>query len=423
MRVALMTAGSRGDVAPYTGLGHGLAAAGHEVTLVTHAPFRPLVAGAGVGFHALPVDPRAELTSEWGRSLNRSATDAGKLVKLARRARGLARLVADDLLAAARQNDVLLLSSSAAPLGCVLAEGLELPSIGVFLQPVAPTAEFGPPIAGGRSWGGPLNRLGGQVVEASVDLFFADTSRRLRARLGARATRAGAARRARERRGWPVVHGFSPLVVPRPRDWRPGLSVAGYWWPYAPGGDGLPPRVREFLDAGPPPVFVGLGSATVPDPQGLSRTVVRALRAAGLRGVIQRGWSGLDAAEASGGARDPDMLTVDEVPHAELFPHLAAVVHHAGAGTTAAGLRAGVPAVPVPVQFDGGFWARRLVSLGVAPAAVPLRRLDERSLGAALVRATGDPSYTRRARGLGTRIRAEDGVAPVLAALEQIGRG
>jgi UDP:flavonoid glycosyltransferase YjiC (YdhE family) len=141
--------------------------------------------------------------------------------------------------------------------------------------------------------------------------------------------------------------------------------------------------------------------------------IVRALRAAGLRGVVQRGWAGLTAA-------GDDMLTVDEVPHSALFPRTAAVVHHAGAGTTAAGLRAGVPAVPVPVQFDEGFWAARLVGLGVAPGVLPLRRLTAGSLASALVRATRDPVYGERARALGDRIRAEDGVAPVCAAVERL---
>ncbi|MGW1284503.1 glycosyltransferase, partial [Streptomyces sp. NPDC002586] len=82
-----MTAGSRGDVAPYTGLGHRLTLAGHEVTLVTHARFEPLVAGSGVRFHGLPVDPRAELESPRGRGLHRSASEAGKLLRLAGMAR------------------------------------------------------------------------------------------------------------------------------------------------------------------------------------------------------------------------------------------------------------------------------------------------------------------------------------------------
>ncbi len=158
---------------------------------------------------------------------------------------------------------------------------------------------------------------------------------------------------------------------------------------------------------------MGLGSATVPDPGRLGAEIVRALRAAGLRGVIQRGWAGL---EASG----DDLLTVDEVPHSLLFPRTAAVVHHAGAGTTAAGLRAGVPAVPVPIQFDEAFWAARLVGLGVAPRALPLRRLTADTLAAALGEAIRDRGYGQRARELGERIRDEDGVTPVVDAVNRL---
>ncbi|MFJ3419764.1 glycosyltransferase [Streptomyces sp. NPDC086082] len=405
-----MTAGSRGDVAPYTGLGHALVRAGHEVTLVTHAAFAPLMAGSGVGFHPLPVDPRAELESSRGRGLHRSASGAGKLLRVVGMARALVGRMTDDLLTAARSSEVLLLSSSLGPLGHAIAEGLSLPSMGVYLQPIAPTREFAPPVLGGGSWGAVGNRVAGRGVNRAVEHVFAAAVPELRTRLGLPRTRPGAALRTRERRNWPVHHGFSPLIVPRPADWRPGLTVAGYWWPYD-GEAQLPSELRDFIDAGPPPVFVGLGSATVPDPERLSGEIVRALRLAGLRGVIQRGWGGL---EATG----DDVLTVGEVPHAALFPRMAAVVHHCGAGTTAAGLRAGVPAVPVPIQFDEGFWAARLVALGVAPRAVPLRGLTAESLSAALVRAVREPAHAERAAALGARVRAEDGVAPVLAALD-----
>ncbi|MPY58535.1 glycosyltransferase [Streptomyces spongiae] len=407
-----MTAGSRGDVAPYTGLGHGLVRAGHDVTLVTHGRFEPLVGRSGVRFHALPVDPRAELESERGRGLHRSGTGAGKLLRMVEMARRLAGQMVDDVMAAARASDVLLLSGALAPLGHTVAEGLSLPSMGVYLQPLAPTAEFAPPMTGTRSWGPVLNRAAGHGVNLAVERVFAETVRDLRVRLGLPRAGLGAVRKARERRGWPVLHGFSPLVVSRPRDWRSGLDVVGYWWPYD-GESQLPPELRDFLDVGPPPVFVGLGSATVPDAERLSARVVRALRAAGLRGVIQRGWGELRG-------EGDDMLTIGEVPHSLLFPHMAAVVHHGGAGTTAAGLRAGVPTVPVPIQFDEGFWAARLVALGVAPRAVPLRGLTTEVLAAALREATADASYGQRARSLAERVRGEDAVAPVLAAVRRV---
>ena len=431
MRVAVMTAGSRGDVAPYTGLAHGLARAGHEVTLATHGSFRSLVAAPGVGFHPLPVDPRAVLESERGRGLHDSTTGAGKILRLMSIARTVVGEMAAELVDVARESDALLLSSSLAPLGYAIGEGLGVPSMGVYLQPLHPTGVFGPSVIGTSSFGPAGNRLAAHVVNAGVDGMFTSTLRTtVRQSLGLPRGSARAARHAaRERRLWPVHHGFSPLVVPRPRDWRPGLAVSGYWWPYDPPDAELPARVREFLGAGPPPVFVGLGSATVPDPAGTSALVVRALRKAGLRGLIQRGWAGLRADEGGEGGEQRvgsggeaggggDMLTVDEVPHALLFPRTAAVVHHCGAGTTGAGLRAGVPAVPVPVQFDAGFWAARLVALGVSPMAVPLRQLTVDRLAAALTAAVRNPAYARRAGQVAGRLRAEDGVTPVLATLD-----
>jgi sterol 3beta-glucosyltransferase len=407
-----MTAGSRGDVAPYTGLGHGLVRAGHEVTLVTHDRFRPLVAGSGVGFHALPVDPRAELESERGRKLHRSTTGAGKLLRAVNLARDAVGRMADDLVAAARTSDALLLAGTLAPFGHTVAEALSVPSFGVNLQPLAPTGAFAPPMTGVRSWGPVLNRAAGHAVNLTVEWIFTEEVRGLRAAYGLPRTGRIAAHRARERLGWTVFHGFSARVVPRPGDWRHGLDVTGYWWPYD-REDRLPTDVLDFLDAGPAPVFVGLGSATVPDAERMSDQVVRALRAAGLRGVIQRGWGELRG-------EGDDMLTIGEVPHSLLFPRMAAVVHHAGAGTTAAGLRAGVPAVPVPVQFDEAFWAARLVALGVSPGAVPLRGFTADALALALRRATTDPSYAHRARTLAEELRAEDGVAPVLAAVNRL---
>ncbi|WP_190128202.1 glycosyltransferase [Streptomyces mashuensis] len=407
-----MTAGSRGDVAPYTGVGHALVGAGHDVTLVTHERFAPLVAGSGVRFHAMPVDPRDVLESEWGRGLHRSTTGPGKFVRAAVMARRLVGQMADSLLEAARASDVVLPAGSMSPMGHTIAEGLSLPSMGLNLQPVHPTRDFAPPMTGGGSLGPAGNRWAGHALLRAMEHIFTPAVRDLRKRLGLPPMTAGAAQRARERRDWPVQHGFSPLVVPRPRDWRPGLEVAGYWWPYDPE-PALPQPLLDFLAAGPPPVFVGLGSATVPDPARLSGEVVRALRAAGLRGVLQEGWAGLRAT-------GDDMITVGDVPHSVLFPRMAAVVHHAGAGTTGAGLRAGVPAVPVPVQFDAGFWAARLVALGVAPRAVPLRRLTAPALTGALVRATTDPQYRRRARDLAARIAAEDGTGHVAAALGRL---
>ncbi|HEU5267723.1 MAG TPA: nucleotide disphospho-sugar-binding domain-containing protein [Jatrophihabitans sp.] len=136
--------------------------------------------------------------------------------------------------------------------------------------------------------------------------------------------------------------------------------------------------------------------------------VATAVKRAGIRAVVQSGWAELAPA-------GDDILPIGDLPHDWLFPRMAAVVHHAGAGTTGAGLRAGVPAVPVPVAVDQPFWAARLHRLGVAPHPIPLTDLTANALAGALRSCIDEPAYRRRAAELGRRIRAEDGPADVLA--------
>jgi UDP:flavonoid glycosyltransferase YjiC (YdhE family) len=171
----------------------------------------------------------------------------------------------------------------------------------------------------------------------------------------------------------------------------------------------------DFLAAGLPPVYIGFGSMTARDPRELTNIAVEALRAAGQRGVLLSGWAGLGT-----DSEVPDhVCVVTDVPHAWLFPRVAAVVHHGGAGTTAAGLRAGVPTIVTPVGGDQPFWGARVARLGAGPPPIPPRELTAARLAAAIRTATADVGMRRRAAALGERIRAEDGVGGAVAAFEQ----
>lgn len=400
MRILIAAAGSRGDIAPYTGLGAHLHRAGHDVTLAATDAHAPLVHAAGLGFRGLPGRPEGE--ADGRRALLRTA--AAFITELGQ---GFADAVT------ASDPELLLLSTTTAPLGWHLTEASGLLGLGVYLQPTTPTGDFPPVVTGARSLGRPANRAAGRLALRMADRLYTQAVSALRHRLELPALTPAATRRRQERADWPVLHGFSTALVPRPRDWRPGLEVAGPWWPYADPAERLTPEVEDFLAAGPPPVFVGFGSMAAGHGERLSEIAVRALRAAGLRGILQSGSAGL-AAEG-----DDDVLTVGDVPHALLFPRTAAVVHHAGAGTAAAGLRAGVPAVPVPVTADQPFWARRLAALGAATAPLPFRSLTAELLTDALDRAVRDPAYTRSAQAAAERMATEDGAGAVLKAVEQ----
>ncbi|MGW0807677.1 glycosyltransferase [Nonomuraea sp. NPDC002799] len=394
MRVLIVGVGTQGDVAPYTALGARLREAGHEVAISAHEPYAELVTDAGLEYLPLPGDPLPVLT--------------GRLSISAFKAYG--EQVMEGLIGIAEREADLLLLGVAGALGSHVAEAMGVPSMGVHLQPIDPTGDF-PPVMSlfHRSLGRWGNR---RAARLAFELpLLAGASAKLRARLGLPPMSPRALYRRRERTNWPVFHGVSPLVLPRPADWRPGLEITGYWWPLRPRGRQPDPVLRDFLTSGPPPVFVGFGSLASTRAEQYTELAVHALRRAGLRGVLQTGLRGHVS---------DDVLAVGDVPHDWLFPRLAAVAHHCGSGTTGSGVRAGVPAVAVPVMNDQPLWASRLTALGVAPAAIPFRRLTPARLAAALTTAVTDPAYRQRAQALSARISAEDGAAPVVEAVNRL---
>jgi UDP:flavonoid glycosyltransferase YjiC (YdhE family) len=192
--------------------------------------------------------------------------------------------------------------------------------------------------------------------------------------------------------------------------------VTGYWF-LDPAADWTPPSALvEFLATGPPPVYVGFGSMGNQSPEETADLVVQALLQAGQRGIILSGWSGLRTAE-----KPDSVFMLDSAPFSWLFPRVAAVVHHGGAGTMAAGLRAGVPSIVVPFFGDQPYWGQRVVELGVGPQPIPRRRLTAERLAKAIQQAVSDQPMRQRATELGARIRAEDGVGRAVAIVEQIG--
>jgi UDP:flavonoid glycosyltransferase YjiC (YdhE family) len=284
------------------------------------------------------------------------------------------------------------------------------------MQPLSTTGAHPPAIMGAWSAGRLLNRAAGRMATATIDRVYAGTIASFRAELGLSRMRARSLRRRRTKAGWPILYGFSPSVVPRPADWRPGLEVVGYWWPPRPTGWRPPDEVVSFLGAGDPPVFLSFGSLVMKKEESrrLSELVPAALRKAGVRGIVQAGWAAL-AASAD------DVLTIGEVPHDWLFEQVAAVVHACGAGTTAAGLRAGLPAVAIPEPGgDQPFWARRLAALGVSSTTLSRRKLTADGLAAAIETAVTDPSYRDNATHVAARLAAEDGAGRAAAAVEEL---
>jgi sterol 3beta-glucosyltransferase len=415
VRVVITTAGSRGDVAPYTGLARRLNNAGHTAVIATHEPFRAFVEAHGIEFAGLATDPRQLLASEQGRRWQRSASGPVGAVRMVGLMRPYAREMADRAVAATDGADIILCSTLTSP-NYHVGQARGIPTMGVYLQPMEPTREFSSLLTGGRrrygAWG---NRASAALAGGLLGLPFMGEVNRVRQQLGLRPTTYRALRRELAERRWPILHGWSRHILPRPADWRPGLDVVGYWWPDGDPSWTPPPELVDFLEGGDPPVLIGFGSmaAGTGDAERLADISVEALRKVGLRGILQAGWSGLTAT-------GDDVLAIGEAPHDWLLPRTAAVVHHAGAGTTGAAARAGIPAVPVPVLADQPFWADRVHRLGVASEPIPFRRLTADRLAFALRQVISVPSYRARAEALADRLAEEDGAGAVVDAVARL---
>jgi sterol 3beta-glucosyltransferase len=417
MRVLIAAIGGRGDVAPFTGLGTAIRAAGHSVTITSTDEFESLIADCGLEFRPLPGTHGVLEDPRWVQQSDGPVA----AVRLIRLLSEHLRILHKAIVAVARQDaaDVLALTGMTTVCGYRIAEGLGLPGVRLLLQPTHPTSEFPPSYVTDRSLGRLGNRAAGTAVAATMAVGTAGPAKEIRRELGLprRGTREALLGRPDAKR-WPVFHGFSQAVLQRPRDWPEGYEVAGYWWPQRPAGWRPPADLERFLESGPPPVFFGFGDMTPEDPRELIDLATHAGRQAGVRQVIQAGQADPTAA---GQLLSADSIVIGDVPHDWLFPRMAALVHHAGAGTMAAGLRAGVPAVTVPVLYDQPFWAARIAGLGAGPRPIPRKRVSIAALAAAIRDAVEIPSYRTQAEALSRRLASEDGSAPVISMLARLG--
>lgn len=414
MRITILAVGSRGDAQPYVALGAGLQAAGHDVRIATHEVFRDLVTSRGLDFALIRLNPQTMLKQEAGQAWLEAGKNPIRFVRhMAAAFAPLLHEMLTDCLDACTGSDAILISPlafGALPVAEKLGARAVLTSLWANLPTGAHPNLFAPKLP----FGGPLaeryNRLTYDLVSVPKRLFgrpIWQAINRWRSEvLSLPPTSPAEMRRRMEAGEWLMLAGFSPEVCPPPPDWPKWAHVTGYWFLGAEEGWQPPAGLVNFLESGPPPVYIGFGSIAGRDPEHRTKLALDALERSGQRGILLTGWGGLTPGDL------PDsVLAVDSVPHDWLFPQMAAVVHHGGAGTTAAGLRAGTPSILVPFFGDQPFWGNRVADLGVGPAPIAQKRLTADRLAAAIRIATADQTMQARARNLSQRIQQEDGIA------------
>jgi sterol 3beta-glucosyltransferase len=401
-RIILLTIGTRGDVQPLIALALGLKKAGYRTKLAAPANYQAWIESYGLKFSRCGGDFR-EFVQSSGKKFGSDAVEQ----------------MARDCVIATRDADAVIFHPKVA-FAIDVAEAKSIPAIMAAFQPLTPTREFPLVIIPKLTLGGFLNHSSYQLLRLESLLYGGIYNKCRRELLGLDP-------KSRLRDPFtlfgapiPILYAVSPRVVARPHDWPEHVHLTGYWFldgqpRAAPNG-----RLDQFIDAGEPPLYVGFGSMPVRNPEERARLLVEAIGAVGRRVVLHKGWGNLNP--ASSGWLPEHVHLIDTAPHEHLFPRMSGVVHHGGAGTTAAGLRAGCPTLVCPFFGDQPYWALQVQRLGAGPAPLPPQRWRKGALMHAFRKLTETPGYRTTAGCISRQIASENGVERAVEVVQSLVR-
>lgn len=411
-RIAIATIGTQGDVQPYVSLAMALKARGYSVVVGASADFEDMVRSRDLEFASLGDSIQAFLNqSRFENAMSQSLLINGPA--LLRQGQEIVDTAARKSWTMAQGADAIILNMNTS-FGIDIAEALDIPAIMVALQPLNTTSEF--PLCSyyGPDLGKAFNRLSHAATSVQQAYYDLPRNRLRRELMGLEPRKKGGFFKDSDGKNLTTLYPYSPLVSPRPRDWPKSAIVTGYWQLADNSGWKPSARFKRFLDAGEKPIYVGFGSM----PFGAERNtqiLKQAAAAWGGRIVVARGWGGINPDDL------PDSIyAFERAPHDKLFQHVAGVIHHGGAGTTSAGLHAGLPTFIVPQTVDQPYWGRRVHELGCGPAPVRLRKLTAEILAEALHDLSTYKPYSENAQALGRKLAAEDGPAKAIKHIERV---
>jgi UDP:flavonoid glycosyltransferase YjiC (YdhE family) len=437
LNVVIHVVGSRGDVQPFVALGKVLKDQyGHRVRLATHPVFRDFVTENGLEFFNIGGDP-SELMAFMVKNpglmpgfdvmrrgdIGKRRKEIGTMIKGCWRSciesgDGTGVAVNDNTTEEWMRNtdasvkpfiaDAIIANPpSFAHIHC--AEKLGCPLHMMFTMPYSPTQAFPHPLANIQSTNADphlTNFISYTLVEMLTWQGLGDVINRFRVKdLSLDPISLIWAPGMLTRLRIPYTYCWSPALIPKPKDWGNTISIAGFYFLSLASNFTPPPDLKAFLDAGPPPVYIGFGSIVLDDPDGMTKLIFDAVRKTGQRALVSKGWGGFGADEMG---IPEGVFMLGNVPHDWLFKNVSAVVHHGGAGTTAAGIACGVPTVVVPFFGDQPFWGAMVAKAGAGPDPINHKDLTADNLAEAINKAL-EPATRERAQDLANSISHENG--------------
>ena len=426
LNVVIHVVGSRGDVQPFVALGQELKNKyGHRIRLATHGTFKKFVEENGLEFFEIGGDPTelmAFMVKNPGLIPGMKSLKEGDVGK---RRKGMAQILDGCWRSCADSQEVeedecsnvkrkpfvahaiIANPPSFAHIHC--AQKLGIPLHLMFTMPWSPTRDFPQPIANIKSSdasGSMTNEMSYTVVDMMTWQGLGDITNKFRKdTLGLGTISQAAATSMLHRLRIPYTYCWSPALIPKPKDWGRHISISGFYFLSLASNYQPEAALAEFLASGPPPVYIGFGSIVVEDPNAMTQLIFEAVKKTGQRALVSKGWGGFGGDELG---KPEGIFMLGNCPHDWLFQHVSCVVHHGGAGTTAAGIALGRPTVIVPFFGDQPFWGAMIARAGAGPTPIPNKELTADGLAKAILEAL-KPNTLERAKELGERIREENG--------------
>ncbi|KAM0722532.1 hypothetical protein Q7P37_001973 [Cladosporium fusiforme] len=403
LNIVIMVIGSRGDIQPFLRIGKVLRENNHRVRIATHPAFRDFVQKTGLEFFSVggnPSELMAFMVKNPGLIPNMSTVMQGEI---GRRREQMAEMFEGFWRACVNSTDdehdpknVNLMNDKSPFIADAIianppsfahvhiAERLGIPLHMMFTFPYSPTQAFPHPLANIKPQKSNVNEsyvnfMSYPLVEMMTFQGLGDLVNNFREKtLGLEPVSQIWAPGALYRMKVPYTYLWSPSLVPKPKDWGPEIDIGGFVFLDLASDYEPPQDLKDFLDGGEQPVYIGFGSIVVDDADRFTRMIFKAVELAGVRALVNKGWGGLGGE----GKDTPDnVYMLGNTPHDWLFPRVKAVIHHGGAGTTAMGLKCGKPTMIVPFFGDQPFWGAMTADAKAgAHECIPYKKLNAERL-------------------------------------------
>ena len=412
MNITILTLGTRGDVQPYLALSKALQKRGHNVLLCAPDNFQQWVESHQVPFVASGVDIQDLLQSpEVKKVMSGQWFRIRKIWK--ERIVPMMEQSLEAIWEASQTADVILYHPKV--YGAIdIAEATGAKLICASLVPLFPTRDF-PLLVWNSHLGSFFNRLSYQLISTSRLPYMKLIRRWRQNTLGLKSKAPGWLRIGRDYQNKPVTSlcAVSPSVIPRPDDWSNEIHMVGYWFLEDDPNWQPDENLSKFLEQGEPPIYIGFGSMTQAEPEKIGNMIIKAVEELGIRAIVAKGWGGIELKNTS-----ENVYFLDQAPHDVLFRYVKAVVHHGGAGTTAAGLRAGCPTWICPTGMDQPFWGNVIYKSQCGPKPVKLNQLTYNVLLQSLKNLVTQSQYADNADFIAQRLRQENGIQKAVRIIE-----